>query len=470
MVINELKSIANYISRSKAIHFVGIGGVGMSAIARILLEQNYKISGSDLKESVNTIRLKDFGAKLYYEHSPVNLREANIVVLSSAIKEDNPEYVEAINNRIPIFKRGQMLSYLMDQFSRKIAVSGTHGKTTTSSMITIMLDYAKKNPTYTIGADMNDFQGNAMLGNGPYFVAEADESDGSFLYLNPNISVITNVEPEHMEYFKSEEKLQKCFREFIEKSIATGYSVVNYDDINIQKIIKGLPQENLIFYGINKKAKIVAENIIQSENGVSYTLLIDQKPVQQINLKVYGLHNVYNSLATIAVGLKEGISLTIIAKALAHFSGTKRRFQFIGEINDITIFDDYAHHPTEIKATLEAIKKSFNRRVICIFQPHRYSRTHDLLDEFLAAFDNADLLILTEIYSAHELNTYNISAKLVKDRMQKENVYFIPQKGKIIDTLVKYLKSKDIVITMGAGDIYTVAKELYKFLKQKKEV
>ncbi|MFA5878799.1 MAG: UDP-N-acetylmuramate--L-alanine ligase [Candidatus Margulisiibacteriota bacterium] len=471
MIINELKNIADYITPSKTIHFVGIGGVGMSAIARILLEQNYKVTGSDLKESINTIRLKDFGAKIFYKHDPSNLRVANMVVVSSAIREDNPEYVEAINNHIPVFKRGQMLSFIMEQFSKKIAIAGTHGKTTTSSMITMVLDSAKKSPTYTIGADMNDFQGNAALGNGNFFVTEADESDGSFLYLNPNISVVTNVESEHMEYFKSEEQLKKCFHEFIGKSQMRGYSVLNGDDLNIQEIIKDLPKNNLIFFGLNKTANFSASDIVFNENGVKYTLLIDQKPVHEICLQVYGLHNVHNSLAAIAIGVKEGIPLIHIAKALADFSGTKRRFQLVGQVNDIMIFDDYAHHPTEIKATLESIKASFNRRIVCIFQPHRYSRTYDLLTDFTLAFDAAELVVITEIYSAHEQNPHNISAKMIKDKMVKQdNTFFIAHKGKIIDNLLKHLKPNDLVITMGAGDIYTVAKELCKYLKQKKEV
>lgn len=471
MTETALEKINRFIAPHKLIHFIGIGGTGMSAIARILLEKGYKISGTDLKESINTSRLKDFGAKIYYGHAEANVREAGLVVISSAIQSDNIELIAALNHKIPVFKRAEMLGFLMNQFQHKIAVAGTHGKTTTTSMITRIFDYCHKVPTYLIGGDMNDFGGNAALGKTDYFIAEADESDGSFLCLEPNIAVVTNIEEEHMNYYKTTQNLLAHFREFIEHVIArNGYVVLNQDNAYILEITKDLPREKVLFYSLkDPSSALYAHQLEFMEKGIRYSLKLHGKDAGIVSLKVFGQHNVANSLAAIGVGLKQELSLEDIKHGIAKFSGTKRRFQLIGEVNKIRIYDDYGHHPTEIMATLKGAKDSLGRRIICVFQPHRYSRTMDLLEHFAGAFQDADLVVITEIYSANEANPMNVSAQMIVDKMKDKkfkSVLFIEKKGEIAPVLMKELKSGDVVLTMGAGDIYTVGKELLVRLKK----
>lgn len=458
------------LTKNSKIHFMGIGGSGMSAIARICLEKGFKISGSDLKESVNTIRLRNMGAKIFLEHDPAHIRGVHYVVVSGAIDSNNQELVSAIQAQIPIIKRAEFLGYLMDSYAKKIAVTGTHGKTTTTSMTTMLLDVAKLKPTYLIGADMNDFGGNAALGKGDYFVAESDESDGSFLLINPNIGVITNIEPEHMNYFKTIENLHSHFSQFIEKVIkANGYLIINKDDETLTKLCKDLDQTKISYFSIKADSEIKAADIEPSEHGIKYTLIINNKPKGTVYLKVHGMHNVYNSLAAIGVGLKEEIPLDIIIESFSRFSGTRRRLQLVGEIHDIRVYDDYGHHPTEIRATLEAIRQSFKRRIFCIFQPHRYSRTQDLLDEFASSFQDADAVIITEIYSANESAIPGLSSKLIIKKMKDQHptAKFIAQKSKIPEYLLTKLAPGDLVITMGAGDIHLIGKEIINRLKNK---
>ncbi|MFC1616918.1 UDP-N-acetylmuramate--L-alanine ligase [Candidatus Margulisiibacteriota bacterium] len=472
MINNDFKKIFKLINKNRTIHFIGIGGSGMSAIARILLERGYKVVGSDLKESINTVRLKGFGAKIYYEQSAANLREAGLVVVSTAIKKDNPELLKAKDMGIAILRRAEMLSYLMNKFTKKISIAGTHGKTTTTSMITKILTSAKKEPTYLIGADMNEYNGNAALGKGDYFIAESDESDGSFLCLEPNIGVITNIEAEHMNYYGDLKNLLGHFQAFIDGILMRdGYLVVNIDDPNVLGLIKDIPKEKVVTFSFNKdsNAHIIAKDLGFSTSGSSFTLM-HRKGSQELKLRVYGKHNIANALAAIGVAMKENVPLGTICESLAKFSGTRRRFQFMGEVEGIKVFDDYAHHPTEIAATLEGAKKHLKKRIICIFQPHRYTRTINLADEYVHAFKHADIAILTEIYAANEINSKNISAKMIINKMKKKeinNISFIPIKSKIAAELIKDLKKNDVVITMGAGDIHTVAKEIIVRLKQR---
>ncbi len=455
-------------SKYKTFHFIGIGGIGMSAIARILLEKNYRVTGSDLKESVTTLRLKELGGTIFLGHSESNLRLADIVVVSSAVDEDNEELKKARDERLPVVSRAEMLQFVISSFKKSIAVAGTHGKTTTSSFIVSILELAKHYPTYLIGGELLDFGSNAALGEGPYLVAEADESDGSFLELQPQHAVLTNLEPEHMEYFKTEERLNTHFKRFMSGVIDRGgYLVVNNDDPRLMAIASAFPEEHYVTIGIENSATIMAEDIQYIEGGVQYTLLIRGELQGQVQCRVMGRHNVYNSLAAIGVALQEGVSIDIIKKGLFRFSGTKRRFQFVGERRGIAIYDDYAHHPTEIKTTLEGMKKGYDARIVCIFQPHRYSRTRDLLELFPAAFNDADIVIITDIYSAHEEKISGLSGEFITQKMDKsifEKVLFIPKKSAITRTILPFLEEGDMVVTMGAGDIYTVGKELYKRL------
>lgn len=456
------------ITPNCTIHFIGIGGSGMSAIARIAIEKGYRVSGSDLKESVNTVRLKNLGARVFYEHVPANIREADLVVASGAISMANPEYEGAVRSQIPVYTRAQFLGFLMDQFPKKISVAGTHGKTTTTSLTTRVLEMCGTNPTYLIGADMNDFGGNAGLGQGAYFVAESDESDGSFLQLNPNIAIITNIEPEHMNYFKTEENLMDHFNQFIERVLEVdGYVVVNRDDERISKLTETMDQKNIIYYGLHKEANLMAKNVHLHENGVTYDLVVDGKDRGEVNLQVLGRHNAYNSLAAIGVGLRESLPLPSILQGLSQFSGTRRRMQLIGDVNDIRIYDDYGHHPTEIKATLEAAKQSFKRHLICIFQPHRYTRTQSLLNDFPLCFDSADRVIITDIYSSGEDPIDGVSSQSIITAMQKTHsqAEYIANKSAIPEKIMDQLKPGDMIVTMGAGDIHTIAKEISIRLK-----
>ncbi|MBT7088657.1 UDP-N-acetylmuramate--L-alanine ligase [bacterium] len=459
------------ISKKDVIHFIGIGGVGMSAIARILLKLGYKVSGSDLRESVNTIRLKDLGAKIFYKQIPSNLRSAAVVVVSTAIRADNLELQEAYNLNLKVFRRAEMLDFLMRKYEKRIAVTGTHGKTTTSSMLACVFSGEKTAPTYLVGSDLNDYKSNAELGDGPYFIAEADESDGSFLMLDSNIGVITNMEKEHMNYYKTEENLKVHFRKFMAKVLANkGYLVINKDDSRLMALARDFDHQKILFYALEGEAFVSAQDIEAGEDGISYNLKIEGREDIKVNLKVYGNHNVSNSLAAIAVGVREGLDVEKIISRLEKFSGTKRRMQLIGDVNKIKIFDDYAHHPTEISTTLKGLKKSFKGRVICVFQPHRYTRTQNLFAKFVTAFEHADKLILTEIYAADEDRIAKVSGKLLSEEIEKQGrtmVEFVEQKGEISSRLMPQLRSGDIVIFMGAGDIYTVAKDLFLLLKKK---
>jgi UDP-N-acetylmuramate--alanine ligase len=461
------------IPKYKTIHFIGIGGGGMSAIAKVLLEKGYSVSGSDLKETITTIRLKDLGATIFIGHNVTNLRKADYVVVSSAVPEDNKELIYAKQEKMHIFRRAEMLNYVMEKYSNKIAVSGTHGKTTTTSMITRVLEMADKKPTYLIGAEFKDYGGNACLGTSDYFVCEADESDGSFLDLSPNIAIVTNIEEEHMEYYKKLDNLLKHFNTFMDKTLHKGgHLIVNKDDERIMQIAQKIDPKQITFFSVNAPAQIMARDLSYSPEGVRYKLDINNKNHGDVYLRIHGIHNVYNSLAAIALGIKEGIRLDTIKKSLLSFIGAKRRFQLMGEVQGIQVFDDYGHHPTEIKVTLDSIKKSFGKKVVCIFQPHRYSRTRDLLERFPEAFDAADKVVITEIYSAYEDKIEGISGKLIQKKMVEQNkrhAQFIANKSEIAPKIIKEIDKGDIVITMGAGNIHTVAKEIISQLKNQVE-
>lgn len=441
----------------------------MSAVARILLEMGYKVSGSDLKESISTIRLKDFGATIYYGHEPSNLRRADVIVVSTAIAHDNPEYAHAVAEKIPILHRAQMLGLLMEEFGHKISVCGTHGKTTTSSMMTRILEFASKKPTFLVGADLNDYGSNAQLGNTDYFVAESDESDGSFLHLLPSIALFTNLEPEHMDYYRTWENVVDHFQRFMAGIVdRNGYLVINADDQALCDIASRFEPKFIRYYGIHQAAAVQATEIQYSTEGTHFTLVIDGKSVGEVYLKVHGKHNVYNSLAAITTALNENVSVDTIKKSLFNFTGTKRRFQLVGDVNHIAVYDDYGHHPTEIKATLEGAKNSLNRRIVCVFQPHRYTRTRDLLEVFPLSFSAADVVVITEVYSANEQKIRGISGKLIVEKMREagfEHVCFVANKSMVASKLIPILQPNDVVITMGAGDISSVGKEIVAQLK-----
>jgi UDP-N-acetylmuramate--alanine ligase len=457
------------ISKNKTLHFIGIGGSGMSAVARVALQMGYPVSGSEPIESIHTIRLKDQGATVHIGQKVANLRKADVIIVSTAIPKTNPEYAHAIQEKMPILHRSQMLNVLMQDFSRRVSVAGTHGKTTTSSMIAKMLYDAGLSPTFLIGSDLQDFGSNAALGTGSYFVAESDESDGSFLCLEPNIGIVTNIEADHLDYYQDLNDITSHFKTFIDGIIARGgYLILNFDDPILREL--GAPyREHVTWYGINAETFIMAKDIVATPQGSQFQLWINGKPQGEVKLKVYGIHNISNSLSVIALSLKENVPLEKVKKSLAGFSGTKRRFQLIGSACGVEIYDDYGHHPTEVQTTLAGIKNSFPlRRLICIFQPHRYTRTRDLIDQFPASFSIADITVITEVYAANEDKMEGVSGKLIVDKMKSANIStpkFIAKKSDIAKYLVPLLEPGDIVLTLGAGDIYTVSKEIVAQLK-----
>lgn len=463
------------MSTVKSVHFVGIGGCGMSAIAKILLGMGYQITGSDIKESSNTLRLKDLGVKVYFEHNPANVRRADILVFSSAIAPDNVELEEARARQIPIYPRAAMLGWIFKQCQLPIGVAGTHGKTTTTSMLATILEKCGLEPTYLIGGEMNDLNGNALLGKSKYLVAEMDESDGSLVFLNPEYFLLTNIEADHLENFGDLNEIVKFFIKCINKMPPGGVLFANSD----QQLNKGILREvkdslKIVTYGFEDEAELRGVNFRLKENFSRFQCLYRGKMLGEVELIIPGLHNITNALAAIAVGLELGLDFSDLRMALRTFSGSRRRFQLIGEAEGIAIYDDYAHHPTEVKATLKAARGGWPaRRIIAVFQPHRYTRTMFLHREFGEAFDEADVIVLSDIYSAGEAPIKGVTGRLIAEQVRKKTdkkVAYIPRKEKIPEYLMSVIKSGDIIVVMGAGDIYTIAKELfYRLSSVKKE-
>lgn len=458
--------------RARNIHFIGVGGVGMSAIAKVLREMGYEISGSDLKESVNTIRLREMGVKIFLEHSDSNVRGADIVVYSSAIRPDNPELLAAKANQIPVFQRARLLAWLIEKAKWSIGVAGTHGKTTTTSMISLVLSRCGLAPTFLVGGEMNDVASNAALGQSDYLVAEVDESDGSIAYLHPTTLVVTNIEADHLDYYGSIDKIINTFEQSLDDLPAGGTAVINCDDPNSRRFLAASRQDlKVLTYGFTPEALVRAEALKFRDNGSSFFVSYQGRPQGEVSLSIPGRHNVMNSLAVVAVGLDLGLKFNEIALALHAFTGTKRRFQLVGQVGDIMIIDDYGHHPTEIKATLAAAKDGWDRRLVCVFQPHRYSRTMFLQDEFGQAFKAADVVVVTDVYSAGEAPLAGISGQTVVEHISKngQEAVYIPRKEKVPEYLMSVIRPGDMVFTIGAGDIYTIGKELLFRLKEKKK-
>jgi len=456
----------------KHIHLLGIGGISMSGIAQLLLLSDYKVSGSDIKNS-NTIKnLKKIGAKIETGHNSNNIKKwgiPDLIVISSAIDKDNPELKMANKLEIKIIKRAEMLSKLMKN-KKTIAVSGTHGKTTTTGLIaTMMQNNEKYDPSIMLGGNLPSLGGNIKSGTDNYFVTEADESDGSLLFFDPYLSVVTNIELEHLDYYTNKKKLLNTFKKFIDKTDESGKAIVCAEDKSIRELID-MDNEKIISYGF-EKGKIRAKNINYLPFGSLFDVVFNNKKIGEINLQIPGKYNILNTLAAIAVGLYLGFSFTEIKKGIEKFSGVKRRFEKKGLIEDILVIDDYAHHPTEIKETLNAALNTGFNRIIAVFQPHRYSRTKYLFEEFCHSFSNADRLIITDVYSADE-KTENEEDKYLAKKMAEEcskiynfEVEYIKNLSEIPDHLNSIIESRDIVITIGAGDIYKSGEKLVEIMK-----
>ncbi len=445
----------------KKVHFVGIGGYGMSALAKILHKMNYIVTGSDLNESKITKRLGEMGVELFYYHSPENIEGADLVVYSTAIPESNPEIHAAKENNITLWHRSELLAYLINT-KYGIAVAGTHGKTTTTAMISLILEKAGLDPTAVIGGELTDFDGNAKLGESDYLVAEACESDHSFLRYKPFLAVVTNVEADHLEYYDgSFDKIKETYINFLKNIKDEGIALLCGDDSNLQEIKK---QYSLgcVTYGIKEQSDYMAGDIQLKNRGSVFNVYYKGEKLSEIELGVPGEYNIYNALAAIVVARQLGIEFHKIKDILRNFKGAQRRFQIVGEAEGITIVDDYAHHPTEIKETLKAAKFSDSKRIIAVFQPHRYSRTYYLFNDFVKSFSHADLVIITPIYSAGEESIEGISSDILVERIREEEdrEVILQETRQIRDYLYKILQPGDMVITMGAGDIWKVSYEL----------
>ena len=454
---------------SKHYHLIGIGGIGMSGIAQLLLSCGHKVSGSDLKDNSITNLLKTLGADIHIGHSSANISNAQTVVYSSAIKDDNPEIIEAKRLKIPLIMRAQALSELMSN-KKVVTVAGSHGKTTTTSLVSYLLLEAGLMPTVAIGGILMNIDTNACFGSGSYFVAEADESDGSFLYYNPTYSIITNIDREHLDYYKTFDKEIDAFSQFLNRTDKDGCAFICDDDLNLKSILKDYKNKYILF-GLKESADIFPKNIILKDLTSEFDCFFNKKFVDRFKLSLGGEHNISNALSVIAFGLTVGIDLKFIKHALANYKGTKRRLEVKFANQRVKIIDDYAHHPTEIQATLRAAKNLNSKRIIAIFQPHRYTRTQLLMDEFSRSFSNADYLIVTDIYPASEPAIEGVSAMALVDKIKKVNprmqVCFLA-KDKIIEHVLSILRPEDLVITLGAGDIVRLSDELSEKIKDQK--
>ena len=441
----------------------------MSGIAEVLCNLDFSISGSDLKKSKNTDRLEKAGAKIYEGHRAENVGAAQVVVYSSAVKEDNPEIIIARQKGIPIIPRAEMLAELMTLKPYSVAIAGTHGKTTTTSMVATVLGHAGVDPTTVVGGVVEMLGSNARLGESDWFVTEADESDRSFLMLNPTISVVTNIDKEHMESYKGMDDVVQCFTDFVNKVPFYGADIICLDDPNVQLIIPKIKRRR-VTYGMTAQADISAQDIqYNNQFGSTFTVWRGADVLGEINLPVPGQHNIYNALAATAVALALEIPFEKIASAFTNFRNANRRFQFKGEAKGITVIDDYGHHPTEILATLSAAKNgSGGRRTVVVFQPHRYTRTQELMDEFALSFNNADVLYITDIYAASETPIEGITAEILTENIRKyghKNANYIAGIETAAEKVLENLQSGDLVITLGAGSITRLSDEILERLK-----
>lgn len=447
------------------VHFIGIGGVGMSGIARVLLDTGTAVSGSDLKKSVVTDQLQAKGAQVFYGHSPANIDNADVVVVSSAVPPDNVEVVAARRRGIPVIPRAEMLARLMRR-QRGIAVAGAHGKTTTTAMVSLVLERTGLDPIIVIGGELPEIGGNAKAGKGEYLVAEADESDGSFLLLDPEIAVVTNVENDHLDYYRTVANIEETFRQFISRIPPAGVAILCGDDLFLNRLAAEafVPVQT---YGFNPDADYRLANPVLSGLNSEADVFLRGDFLGRLCLSVPGRHNLLNGLAAIAVGMRIGLRFDEVAQILQGFRGVKRRFQILGDVGGVRVVDDYAHHPTEIRATLAGARQTGPQRLIAVFQPHRYTRTLFLHKEFGAAFQDADVVIVNRIYSAGEKPIKGISAKLIADEIRDcsgKTPIELDTQEQIVSYLASVVRPGDLVITLGAGDIWKSGLALVKRL------
>ena len=453
--------------RYQHIHFVGIGGVGMSGIAEVLLNMGYRVTGSDQRRGEAVERLEQLGAKVFVGHDAANVAGAHVVVYSSAVARDNVEVAEARARQTPVIPRAEMLAELM-RLKYAIAVAGTHGKTTTTSLIASVLAEGRLDPTVVVGGRIRSLGSNARLGQGEYMVAEADESDGSFLRLTPTMAVVTTIDAEHLDHYGTLERVSEAFLAFVNKVPFYGAAVLCLDQPNVQLLIPRV-EKRIITYGLESAADLTAHRLTLSGLTARFEVLHRGQPLGECALRVPGRHNVLNAMAAIAVGLDLEIPFVTIQRGLAEFSGVQRRFQVRGESRGVLVVDDYGHHPAEIRATLAAAKAGFDRRVVTVFQPHRYTRTLHLRQEFLTAFNQSDTLVVMDIYPAGEAAIEGVTGQDLADAIrahgQRDVVYLGSDRERILAHLEDVLRSGDLVLTLGAGDVGQLGQALLERLE-----
>jgi UDP-N-acetylmuramate--alanine ligase len=458
--------------RFRVIHFVGIGGIGMSGIAEVLHNLGYEVTGSDLKESETTRRLKALGIQVYVGHKPENVDDAHVLVTSSAVSGDNPEVIEAGRRSIPVIPRAEMLAELA-RLKYGVLVAGAHGKTTTTSLITTIFAHGGLDPTVVIGGRLKATGSNARLGQGDFLVAEADESDGSFLKLSPTIAVVTNIDREHMDFFRTMGALKEAFLSFINKVPFYGASVVCIENDHMRELLPHI-HRRCITYGLTREAQLCAENIKKGFMSTGFEAVYKGRNMGAFTVPAPGVHNVLNSLAAIGVSLILKIDPKVMQEALKGFGGIQRRLELKGEGDGIKIFDDYGHHPSEIKATLTAVKEGLMvngraaGRLIVLFQPHRYTRVRDLIDDFAVSFNDADLLIVLDIYPAGENPIEGVNSENIVERIRKagfKNVVYKKDRTDAGEYVIANSGNGDIVLTLGAGDVWKIGEEIVNKLK-----
>ncbi len=456
--------------KTKHIHFVGIGGIGMSGIAELLLNLGYEVSGSDLRSSDITRRLERLGGTVYEGHQAEGIAGADVVVASSAVADDNPEVLAAREEQIPVIQRAEMLAELMRLKKYGIAIAGSHGKTSTTSLVAAILAEAGQDPTVVVGGKVDCLGGrNARLGDGEFLVAEADESDGSFLKLSPVIEVVTNIDLEHLDYYRDLDHIKETFLQFIDKIPFYGAAILCLDDDNIAGLLPQI-QRRKITYGLTEQADLYATKISVQGRSSEFTVYYRGTELGRVRRNSPGRHTIYNSLAAIAVALELEIKFSVIAKALAGFEGVQRRLQVKGEKQGILVVDDYGHHPTEIRATLDALRDGWpDRRLVVAFQPHRYTRTRGLFDEFTTAFHRADVLILTDIYAAGEVPIEGVNSEILLEAIKQHGqrqAYYHPDLSTLPGYLMDIIREGDLVLTLGAGNIVRVGEHVLDLLPQ----
>ena len=461
------------LAKNEIIHFIGIGGIGMSGLSLIMKGKKFKVQGSDITLNKNIERLKKEKIKIFIGHKKQHIKNATIVVVSSAIKKNNPELLEAKRKNLPIIKRGRMLAHIVS-LTKNIVVAGSHGKTTTTSLVASIFQKTKLDPTIINGGVINSLKSSAKLGKSDWSILEADESDGSFVHIPPTYSIITNIDREHMDFYKTVDDLKKYFSEFLNKIPSFGKSFICIDDKINKELIKSIKSKNFYTYGKNIKSNFLIKNIIQKKEMTKFDLIVNlpnkkKQIIKNIKIPLIGIHNIRNSVAAAAVALTVGITINDIKDGLLRFNGVQRRFNKIFSLNGVDFYDDYAHHPTEIKMTLDGVKKVYkDYEKVCVFQPHRISRLRDLRKEFSFSFQNADIVILCPVYLAGEKIKLGFSyLKFAKEiiKNSKVRLFLIKDNFQLAKFIKKNIYGKKIVIGMGAGTISNWMRELPKLIK-----